>query len=85
MIYFTKEQFVARLRPLIPSLFKQFLHFTQIPPAFLHLNIIRILIGCSVLDMLFKLDLSLLEVLFIYIVKMSQKEMFNLSAYIHSF
>lgn len=85
MIYFTKEQFVARLRPPIPSLFKQFLHFTQIPPAFLHPNIIRILIGCSVLDMLFKLDLSLLEVLFIYIVKMSQKEMFNLSAYIHSF
>ena len=27
-IYFTREQFVARLRFLVPSLVKQFIHFT---------------------------------------------------------
>ena len=38
--------------------------------------------GCSVLDMLFQLNLSLLEVLFIYTVKMSRKERFSFSAHI---
>ncbi|KAL6334545.1 hypothetical protein AAG906_018884 [Vitis piasezkii] len=38
--------------------------------------------GCSVLDILFYLDLSLLDVLFIYTVKMSPKERFNLSTHI---
>ena len=40
--------------------------------------------GCGVLDMLFQLDLSLLEVLFIYTVKMSQKERFSLFVHIPS-
>ena len=84
MIYFTKEYFVARLYLLLHSLHKQFLHFTQIPPTFLHSNVVRILMGCSVLDMFFQLDLFLLEVLFIYTLKMSQKERFNLSTHIHS-
>ena len=39
---------------------------------------------CSVLDMLFQLDLSLLEVLFIYTIKMSQKERLILFAHIPS-
>ena len=34
--------------------------------------------------MLYKLDLSLLEVLFVYIVKMSQKKRFSLAAHILS-
>ena len=34
LVYFTKEQFATRLRLPIPFLFKQFLHFTQIPPTF---------------------------------------------------
>ena len=84
MMYFTKEQFAVGLRLLIPSLFKQFLHFTQIPLGFFHPNIVRVLIRCSVLDMLFQLDLSLLEVLFVYTVKMSQKERFSLFAHIPS-
>ncbi|KAL6328127.1 hypothetical protein AAG906_034270 [Vitis piasezkii] len=46
---FSKEQFNVRLHFLLSSLFKQFLHFTKIPPAFLHLNVVRILIGCSIL------------------------------------
>ena len=40
--------------------------------------------GCSVLDILFYLDFSLLEVLFIYTVKMSPNERFNLSVHISS-
>lgn len=40
--------------------------------------------GCSVLDMFFQLDLSLLEILLVYIVKMSQKERFSFSTYIPS-
>ena len=40
--------------------------------------------GCSILNMLYHLDLSLLEVLFVYTVKMSQKEVFGLSSHIPS-
>ena len=36
--------------------------------------------GCNILDMLFHLDLSLLEVLFVYTIKMSMKGILNLSA-----
>ena len=68
----------------ILSLFKQYLHFTQIPLAFLHLNIVWILMGCNVLDMLFQQDFSLLEFLFIYTVKMNQKDKFSLFAHIPS-
>ena len=82
MICFTKKQFVEVLRFPLPSIFKQFLPFTQSTLIFLYSNIIRILMECSVLDMLFQLDLSLLEVLFIYIVKMSQKERLSLFAHI---
>ena len=53
MMYFTKKQFVVRLYLPIPSLFKQFLHFTEIPPTFLRLNVVWVLMGCSMLDMLF--------------------------------
>ncbi|WJZ90735.1 hypothetical protein VitviT2T_009861 [Vitis vinifera] len=60
-IFFTNEQFNAGLRFPLPSLFKEFLHFTQIPPAYIHPNMVRVLMGCSILSMLFNLDLSLLE------------------------
>ena len=40
--------------------------------------------GCSVLNMLYHLDIFLLEVLFIYTIKMSGKDIFNLSAHIPS-
>lgn len=80
----TKKQLNVWLRFPLPSLFKQFLHFTKIPTTFLHPNTVRVLMGCSILDMLFRLDLSLLEVLFIYTVKMSGKEIFSLSAHISS-
>ena len=78
VIYFTKEQFNAGLRFPLPSLFKEFLHFTQIPPAYIHPDMVRVLMGCSVLSVLFDLDLSLLEVLFIYSIKKGKND-------IHSF
>ncbi|RVX16523.1 hypothetical protein CK203_006236 [Vitis vinifera] len=78
------EQFNVRLRFPLPSLFKRFLYFTKIPPTFLHPNAVMILMGCSILNMLYHLDLSLLEVLFVYTVKMSQKEVFSLFAHILS-
>ncbi|RVW69615.1 hypothetical protein CK203_062631 [Vitis vinifera] len=84
VIVFSKKQFNVRLRFPLSLLFKQFLHFTKIPHAFLHPNIVRILMGCSMLNMLYHLDISLLEVLFIYTIKMSKKEIFSLSADISS-
>ena len=68
-IFFSKEQFNVRLHFPLPYLLKQFLHYTQIPPAHIHPNIIRVLMECSILNMLFHLDISLLEVIFIYSIK----------------
>lgn len=85
VIVFSKEQFNARLYFPIPSLFKQFLHFLKISPIFLHPNVVRVLMGCSILNMLFYLDLYLLDILFIYTIKMSGKGIFSLSAHILSF
>ncbi|KAL6319219.1 hypothetical protein AAG906_013893 [Vitis piasezkii] len=61
VIVFTKERFHAGLRFPLLSLFKQFFHFTKIPSSFIHPNAVRILMGCSILNMLYHLDLSLLE------------------------
>ena len=83
-IYFTKEQFNAGLRFHFLSLFKQFLHYTQIPSAFIHPNIVRVLIGCSILNMLFNLDLSLLKVLFVYTLMKGKNDIFIMFAHIPS-
>lgn len=39
-MYFSNEQFNARHRFPLPSLFKQFLHYTKIPPTLIHPNIV---------------------------------------------
>ena len=83
-ISFAKEQFNAGLRFPLPSLFKEFLHFTQIPPAFIHPNIVRVLMGCSVLSLLYNLDLSLLEVLFVYSLKKGKNDIFSMAAQLPS-
>ena len=83
-IYFSKEQFNAGLRFPLPSLFKEFLHLTQILPAYIHPNIVPVHMGCSILNMLFNLDLSLLEVFFIYSIKKGKTDLFSLSAYMSS-
>ena len=56
-VFFTQEQLAAGLHFLMPSLVKQFLHFTRAPPALIHPNVIRILTGCCVLNLLYQLDL----------------------------
>ena len=58
-VYFTREQFAARLRFPISSLVKQFLHVSRAPPKLIHLNAIQILMGYSVLNLLYLLDISL--------------------------
>ena len=70
VVYFTREQFSAGLRFPISSLVKQFLHFTWAPRALIHPNIFRILMGCSVLNFLYQLDISLIEIFFINTLKL---------------
>ena len=70
-VYFTREQLAAGLCCLVSSLIKQFLHFSGAPPALVHANIIRILTGCSVLNLLYQPDISLVEAFFIYTLKLA--------------
>ena len=81
-IIFSKEQFNVGLRFPLPALFKEFLHFSQIPPAFIHPNIVRVLMGCNIINMLYNLDLSLLEVLFVYSLKKGKNDIFSMSAHL---
>ena len=83
-IIFSKEQLNAGLRFSLPALFKEFLHFTQIPPAFIHPNIVRVLMGCSIISMLYNLDLTLLEVFFVYSLKRVKNDIFSMSAHLPS-
>ena len=70
VVYFTREQFATKLCFPISSLVNQFLHFTQAPPALIPLNVFQIFMGCSVLNFLYQLDISLVEVCFIYTLKL---------------
>ena len=65
-VFLTREHLVAGLRFSVPAMVKQFLHFTRAPPALRHPNVIRILIGCCVLNHLYQLDLTLVELFIIY-------------------
>ena len=58
-VFFTQEHLAAGLRFLMPTLVKQFLHFTRAPPTLIYPNVISILIECYVLNHLYQLDLSL--------------------------
>ena len=49
---------------------KQFLHVTRAPPALIHPNVFRILMGCSVLNFLYQLDILLVEICFVYTLKL---------------
>ena len=80
VVYFTWEQLVAGLRFLISSLVKQLLRFFGAPPALIHPNVIRILTGCSVLNLLYQLDVSLVEVCFIYTLKLGHGGRISMSA-----
>ena len=65
-VFFTQEHLASGLRFPVPAIVKQFLHFTRAPPALIHPNVIRILIGSYVLNHLYQLDLTLVELFIIY-------------------
>ena len=71
-MFFTREQLAAGLPFLVLALVKQFLHFTRAPPALIHPNTIRILTGYSVLNLLYQLELLLVEIFYIYSLKVGQ-------------
>ena len=79
-IYLTREQFAAGLHFPIPSLVKQFLHFTWAPPALVHLNVFRIVMSCSVLNSLYQLGISLVEIYFIYTLKLGIRDCLSMLA-----
>ena len=79
-VYFTKEQLAAGLRFLVSSLVKQFLHFSGASPALIHPNVIQILTRCSVLNLLYQLDILLVEAFFIYTLKLGHGGQLSLSA-----
>ena len=79
VVYFTREQLVAELRFPISSLVKQFLHFSRAPSALIHPNVIRILTRCSMLNILYQLDISLVEVCFIYTLKLGHGGQLSMS------
>ena len=70
VVYFTRDHFSVGLRFPIPSLVKQFLHFTLAPPVLVHPYVFRILMGCSVLNFLYQLGISLVEICFICTLKL---------------
>ena len=80
VVYFTREQLVVGLHFPISSLVKQFLHFSGAPFAFIHSDVFWILIGYNVLNLLYQLDISLVEVCFIYTLKLRHKGRLSLSA-----
>ena len=80
VVNFTQEQLVVGLHFPVWSLVKQFLHFSGALPAPIHPNVIWILTGCSVLNLLYQLDISLVEVYFIYSFKLAHVGRLSLSA-----
>ena len=81
VVYFTQEHFVAELHLPISSLMKWFLHFTQAPPVLIHPNVFRILMGCSILNSLYQLDVSLVEICFISTLKLGIGGLFSMSVH----
>ena len=80
-VYLIWEQFVVKLHFPVSSLVKQFIHVSRAPPAFIHLNSIRILMGCSVLNLLYRLDISLVEIFFVYTLKLGTGGKLSMSAH----
>ena len=79
-VYFTREQLAIGIRFPISSLIKQFLHFFRASRTLIHSNFIRILVECSVLNLLHQLDISLVEVYFIYTLKLAHSGRLSLFA-----
>ena len=60
---------------------KQFLHFTRAPPVLIHSKVFLILMGCNVLNSLDQLDISLVEICFIYTLKLRTGGLLYMSAH----
>ena len=71
VMFFTREHLAVELRFPVSSMVKQFLHFTRVPPVYIHPNVIRIMTGCYVLNLLYELNLSLMEVCFAYTLRLA--------------
>ena len=69
-VFFTRVHLAAGLLFPVPAIVNQFLHFTNAPPTLIHPNVIRILICRCVLNHLYQLDLTLVELLIIYFLNM---------------
>ena len=65
-VFFTRKHLAVGLRFPVSAIVKQFFHFTRAPPALVHPNVIRILISRCVLNHLYQLNLSLVEIFIIY-------------------
>ena len=78
-VFFTWEHLTARLRFPVSAIVKQFLHFTRGLPALVHPNVIYILIDCCVLNHLYQLDLSLVELFIIYFLRIGQGGQMSMS------
>ena len=71
-VFFTLGHLAVELRFPVPTIVKKFLHFTRVPPALVHPNVIRILVGCYIMNHLYQLDLSLVEPCIIYFLRIGQ-------------
>ena len=80
-VYFIWEQFAAGIHLPVLSLVKQFFHFTRSPLTLIHPNALLILIGYSVLNSLYQLDISLVEICFIYTLKLGIRGILSMSAH----
>ena len=78
-VFFTREHLTVGLHFPIPALVKQFLHFTLAPLALIHPNEIRILIGNCVLNHLYQLDLTLVELFIIYFLNVGSSGWMSMS------
>ena len=67
-VFFTREHLAAGLRFPVPAIVKQFIHFTRAPPALIHPNVIRIQVGCCMLNHLYQLNLTLVKLFIIYLL-----------------
>ena len=80
-MYFTREQLAIGFCFPVSSLVKQFLHFLRVPHTLIHPNVIRILTRSSVLNLLYQLDISLVEVCFIYTLKLGHRGWLSMLAH----
>ena len=71
-VFFTWEHLAVGLHFPMTAIVKKFLHFTRAPPALVHPNVMCILIDCYVLNHLYQLDLSLVELCIIYFLRIGQ-------------